>query len=148
LEVMLAGGPSLGAGIGVATATVFSGAYLGDSLGTLGWYSDGQFDNNNSIVTHLATFNPASARLCFALDLDNKKIWGRVGTTGNWNNDVIANQNPASNTGGVALPSALQSDVCPAANLKALTPTPDSITGVFAAGSFAGTPPSGFSAFS
>lgn len=42
-----------------------------------------------------------------ATDFDNKKIWFRK-NGGNWNNDVIGNQNPASNTGGVSI-SAIMS---------------------------------------
>lgn len=42
----------------------------------------------------------AGHTLCFAIDLDNKRLWGRYGS-GNWNNSGTAN--PSTNTGGVDL---------------------------------------------
>jgi hypothetical protein len=40
--------------------------------------------------------------ICIAMDVDNQKVWFRT-NSGNWNNDVIANQNPTTNTGGLSV---------------------------------------------
>ena len=40
-----------------------------------------------------------------AVDIPNGKIWVYNSTTAKWNDDVIANQNPATNTGGVDIAS-------------------------------------------
>jgi hypothetical protein len=136
-------GASAGAGIGTTSASVFADRYLGEDANTLGWFGNGQVDTSNAVAQTWATYPTTGARLCFALDLTNFKLWGRVGTSGNWCNDVLANQNPATNTGGFSLAAALQSGVCPAANLQGTT-TPDSVVGVFSSASWAGTPPSGF----
>lgn len=150
-EVILSGSTNVGAGIGTNVASYSSGRYLGEDSNTLGWYgnSSGQVDTNNAVAAHWQPYDTTggSVRLCFALDLNHFKIWGRLGATGNWNNDVLANQNPATNTGGYSLPTALQSNIVPVAALYS-TSTPDAAVGAFSSGSIVGTPPSGFSAFS
>jgi hypothetical protein len=85
----------------------------------------------------------SGARICHALDVDNHWYWVRVGPTGNWNNSSSAN--PATRTGGIALPATFwTSPVGPAANLYAPS---DWVTGFFTPQSWIGTPPPGFGAF-
>jgi hypothetical protein len=130
-----------GCGVGASGSTNADFDYIGRFPQTLGWYSSGAVVNNNAVVDTWATFGPGSVRLCFALDMVNLKIWGRVGAAGNWNNAAIGSQNPATNTGGFALPSAVQVRVAPAVNLKN---TAETATGAFASGSWVGPPPAGF----
>lgn len=130
-----------GCGIGTYSSSITDGDYVGRYNNHLAWYSTGGVTFFNAIVATWATFGPGSVRLCFALDMVNNKLWGRVGTAGNWNNDVIGNQNPATNTGGYAVPSTVRFNVVPAVNLKN---TSDTAMMVAASGSWAGTPPSGF----
>lgn len=147
---VICSGPIGNVGVGLGTllsSTWPNDKYLGMDADTLSWYgsSGGQVVTNATVPSAWGAWDSSttSVRLCLALDADNNKIWGRVGTTGNWCNDVIANQDPANNIGGTALPTALQGVVVPGANLKGLT---DSVIGVFSG--VAGTPPAGFSTFS
>jgi hypothetical protein len=80
-----------------------------------------------------------------ALDITHTKIWVYDGRSGLWNNDVIANQNPASNTGGVTYTTT--GALFPAwSNNNNNTPGLNgSVTANFGATSFVYTMPSGFS---
>jgi hypothetical protein len=138
-----------GGGIGSSSAPIGDGEYLGGPANAVGWYDTGQVVNNGATVGTWATFGTGVVRLCFALDMANLKLWGRVGTAGNWNNAAIGSQNPATNTGGLdisAMSSLLSGSVTPGANLHS-TSIPDTATGVFLSASWVGTPPSGFGPF-
>jgi hypothetical protein len=68
--------------------------------GTL-WANAGTiFQNGGNSGTTIQTFASGNI-LSIAADLDNSKLWFRT-NGGNWNNDVLLNQNPATNTGGFA----------------------------------------------
>jgi hypothetical protein len=146
-EVLLTYTADGGAGVATTQVPIGDGQWLGSTDNGIGWYHDGAIFTNNAYQTSWSPFTSV-ARLCFALDLNNNKLWGRVGTTGDWNASAITNQNPATNTGGFSLSTGtmLSFPMGPAANLKS-TAIPDSITGVFASGSFVGAPPSGFAPF-
>jgi len=129
-------------GIGNANAGIADGQGLGRDANSCGYYIySGVFFNG----TQAAYFPPygSGARLCHALDLDNHLYWVRVGPTGNWNNSPSVN--PATDTGGFALPASFwASAVGPAVNLY--TPS-DVVTGYFTPQSWIGTAPSGFGHF-
>lgn len=78
--------------------------------------------------------------LGMAVDFGNSNIWFRT-NGGNWNNDVLANQNPATNTGGISI-SGIGSPVWVAwtgqDNL-------DSVTAQFSSSSWTYAAPAGFS---
>lgn len=135
---------SPGSGIGTLMSSTADSAYVGLGDNAIGWYNTGSVLNNNAVVNTWATYGPGTVLLCFALDMTNFKLWGRVGAAGNWNNAAIGSQNPATNTGGYAIPSTIRFDVLPAANLHS---SGDTVTGVFASASWTGTAPSGFGAF-
>jgi hypothetical protein len=141
--VQTLGSTSAAIGIGNVNSTTASGTRLGSGTDTIGYRTDGSVWNNGSqVATWAAPGTGANVRVCHALDLTNHKYWTRVGPTGNWNNDVIGNQNPATNTGGYTIPSAVYAAaVVPAFQTFA---SGDTVTGVFDAPSFVGTPPSGF----
>lgn len=80
--------------------------------------------------------------LGFAVDLTNNKIWYRL-NGGNWNNDVIANQNPATNTGGVSLSAITFPMFVYFMSYNGITATATVNTG----GPFAAAAPAGFSPF-
>lgn len=133
------------AGIGNISSSTADGAYLGSATNTIGWFpNSGQvFNNGGSVNTWAPWAN--GARLCFARDLTSatKKIWGRVGN-GNWNNDVIGNQNPATGTGGLIIPAGvLAAAVVPGVQFNSAT-TPDRAVASFATASWAFSPPAGF----
>ena len=130
-------------GIGNTGSTTAN--FVGATTDTMGWYQSGGFFSNNASIATWATWGTSGVLLCFALDLVNNKIWGRVGAAGNWNNAAIGSQNPANNTGGVAVPSAVfASPVVPGLTLFNQT-TPDKGIAAFDSGSWAGVPPGGFS---
>lgn len=144
-EVVVNGSGAVpGAGIAMASTPVVDGDYLGRYNTGIGWFSGGGVTTNNNFADTWAAYGPGSTRLCFALDMTNFKLWGRVGAGGNWNNAAIGSQNPATNTGGYAIPGSIRFEVYPAANLGV---SGDTVTGVFASASFAGTPPAGFGTF-
>ena len=146
-EITLAGAiATIAAGIGNILSSTGQGQYLGDGSNTIGWFGGGSVDSGASGIATWATFASGNT-LCFAMDLVSGKLWGRVGAAGNWNNDVIANQNPAvgSQVGGVAIPSSVTANaVVPAVSVETLS---DTATGKFASASWIGTPPLGFGPF-
>lgn len=100
------GSSNAGAGIGNASALIADSEYVGKTANGIGFFSDGKFYSNGSAVASgLGTWT-SGARIDHAIDLTNHKYWERI-NNGNWNNDVIGNQNPATNTGGVTIPSAV-----------------------------------------
>lgn len=120
--------------------------YLGDSGHGIGWYGAGGWAGSvayqNAVVATWGVYSGTSIRLCFALHIVPGgvcKLWGRIGAAGNWNNDVISNQNPANDTGGYTLPFTV--GILPAANTGV---SGDTATMVAASGSWAGTAPSGY----
>lgn len=147
-EVMLASDAQVGAGIGNVSTNAANGEWLGLAADSVGWYSNGVVITGGNNTATWQSFG-SGVTLCFAMDLTSatKKLWGRLGATGNWNNDVIGNQNPAANTGGLAIPSFVTvAAVVAGASLKNNT-LPDVATGVFAHGSWAGIPPPEFIGF-
>lgn len=77
----------------------------------------------------------------FAVDLDNKQFWVRVGATGFWNNNAAGN--PATNRFGVSIAGIIGAGLAPEAMLLATTENVDTNFGQLA---FAGVPPGGFMA--
>lgn len=71
-----------------------------------------------------------------AVDLDNRKMWFRVTGSSNWN--ASGTDNPATNTGGVAIPSG---SMVPFATMAASSTV---YTANFGASAFSGAVPSGF----
>lgn len=138
-EVVMTG-TNVGAGVGTHFSSVATGIYLGQQDNHLGWFNSGSVVSNNAVIDTWSTFATGS-RLCIALDMVNNKIWGRVGTAGNWDNAAIGSQNPATNTGGLTLPTQIRFNVVPGC---CLSTSGDSVAAAFASGSWAGTPPSGF----
>lgn len=134
------GGNQLQIGIGNTATSTTTGQYLGIGTDTIGYGANGVLGYGSTTIT-VGTFVSGN-RICFALDLVNKALWVRVGTTGNWNNN--ASNNPATNTGGFAIPSTVYaSPVVPAYNLCNNT-IPDNVVASFSSASWAGAAPSGF----
>lgn len=136
-------GASNNAGTGWCTAaeTFGDSAYLGEQNQGIGYYQDGNVYFNNGgggSPFALTTFVQGDV-ICWAVDAVNNKDWVRV-NNGNWLNDVIANQNPATATGGFDLTGF--GTVYPAycvqnGGLVTFNPGP----------TFAFTPPDGFTGF-
>jgi len=114
--------------VGIANASAPQN-YLGSDNNAIGWDRDGRTLITSSNQLSVATWTTGDT-LGIALDLDNGKVWFRNGA-GGWNNDVIGNQNPATNTGGIS-PA-----VAPSTSGTAYTVN-------FGASAYANAAPSGF----
>ncbi len=99
-----------GWGIGLLNSSEIFTNYLGQTNNSIGWFGDGQvFLNNTSIIT-IQTF-AAGDTLSMATNVSLQLVWFRT-NGGNWNNDILANQNPATNTGGISF-AAITGSVYP-----------------------------------
>jgi hypothetical protein len=92
---------------------VADGQGLGTDANSLGYYIDGGLSFNGSRMAYWPSY-ASGARICHALDVDNQLYWVRVGPTGNWDNSPSAN--PATDTGGIALPASFWASTDPAAH--------------------------------
>ena len=93
-------------GIANGSFTFGSGNFLGVDTNGIGWFgASGQVFVNGSALTPTIQTYAAGDTAGVAYDLGHSKIWFITyhGSCGNWNNDVIGNQNPANNTGGFTL---------------------------------------------
>lgn len=135
--------------VGIANATAaFTDIYIGsDTHGLSCSNSNTLFYNGGSPAGSGAGFSATHRGAC-ALDVPHGKIWWQNLTVpGGWNSDVIANQNPATNTGGIIINATITaSPIAPAASVNDGTNS-DAFTMFFAASSWIGTPPSGFGPF-
>jgi hypothetical protein len=133
---------NIAVGIGNTSSVTTLGQYLGVDSDTIGVFPSGVYNNGGAV----GGINPgyaAGARICHALDLTNNLYYFRVGATGNWNNSPSAN--PATQTGGISIPSAVFAH--PVVPAFSLWDTADSVVGFFSSGSWVGSAPAGFSAF-
>lgn len=103
----------------------------------LGYLSGGTVRLNNAVVATIASF-VANDNIGVAVDLVNQKIWFRK-NGGNWNNDVIANQNPVGAVGGISI-AAMPISLMPAFGGSATS----SATAKFTAASWTYAAPTGF----
>ena len=95
----------------------------------------------NATTTGISIGNiPNGSVACVAIDLDNRSVWFRVGAAGNWNGS--SGNNPATNTGGVAIPVGTTYPMF----AYVVCSTSDVAIANFGASAFTGTAPSGFSA--
>ncbi len=99
--------------------------------------------NNYYVATVNSTFSAqmtssGNATAC-AIDLDNKKMWLQGNFTTGWNEDILANQNPATNTGGIDISAIVSGTMyaCVGAQNAAFTVN-------FGGTAYSLTPPAGF----
>lgn len=126
--------------VGISASTAPQTTDLSNGTYCLGYDATGAVKINGTTVATIATWAQGN-RIDCAVNIPLQLIWFRV-AGGNWNNDVIANQNPATNTGGISFATMTIFGVLQAAVSATLTGTV--WTAVFSSGSFAGTPPSGY----
>jgi hypothetical protein len=103
------------------------------------WGPGGQIFQNGGNAATIQTYVTGTT-LCVAADLTNNKIWFRP-NGGNWNNDVIANQNPATNTGGFTIGVTGGGPYFP---LGTVANSTDAATANFGATAYAQSVPAGF----
>jgi hypothetical protein len=99
---------------------------------------------HNGVLQTITNHFAAGDTLGLALDFTNTKIWWWVSTVNKWNDDILANQNPATNTGGISF-SGLSGIIYPAVAFFNSSVN-DQVTGNFGASAFVNTVPSGFNA--
>lgn len=130
-------------GFGCSVCDTSDGTWCGSTTEGLAWFGPNGaiLNNNSSPLATWATYT-SGQRLCIALDITNKLIWGRVGS-GNWNNSSTAN--PATGVGGYnwgALTDlGTESPWSPGASLNS---NGDTAVGYFDSGSWNFTAPAGF----
>jgi hypothetical protein len=133
-----------GLGIGNSSITFADGDYLGVSTHGMNYFSGGAVYVNGASVTTLAGYSTSSV-IGSALSIPNNKIWFTLnGTT--WNNDIIANQNPVGNVGGLNL-TTIGVGAGPYFAGCSVLQTTDAFTANFGATSFTYSVPTGFVAF-
>jgi hypothetical protein len=125
--------------VGMVTRRANFGTTLlgNDANLSIGYHSGGTVRINNAVVTTIQTF-AANAVVDVAYNPNAKLIWFRT-NNGNWNNDVIANQNPAGNVGGIST-AGVSGPLYPAWGAAA---TGNNATAKFTSG-FTYTPPTGY----
>lgn len=141
----------------VMTSAIFASDTIGFGiLNPSTWTSGNQFINNpnsagvkesNNFVNYNGTGALLDVGSCvqgdvisIAVDFGNSKIWARRnGIT--WNNDILANQNPATNTGGLSF-IGLGSPVKFGCEID--QGNPDTCTARFSSSSWSFTAPAGF----
>jgi hypothetical protein len=116
-----------------------SGTSLGGDANSLGYRSDGTVVANSITLATLTAFIQGD-QIDVAADPLSRLIWFRK-NGGNWNNDILANQNPVGAVGGIDT-SSINFD----RHMHSIstTLTGSVITAHHQTASFIGTPPTGF----
>jgi hypothetical protein len=89
-------------GFGNSSLSFADGDYVGGTTTGCGYYGNGQIFFNNSPITTIASFTSGDVQ-GWAFNIPLGLFWVR-NNTGGWLNDTLANQNPATNTGGISIP--------------------------------------------
>jgi hypothetical protein len=132
-----------GIGIGNGSVSVADGQALSSTNNGLFYVVNGGIYVNGH-QTDIAGYGSTS-RIGCALDLLNNKIWFTLNGT-IWNNDTIANQNPATNTGGLNL-ATMTLNAGPYFAGASFLSASEGVTANFGATAFTYAIPSGFVAF-
>ena len=107
-ETVVATSGGHGAGFGISTTSPNLANVLGSGVGAnigIGLYADGTVIYNNAGDGTLFSVTNGTV-VGVAVDFFHQKIWWRgPNNTTPWNNDILANQNPATNTGGIVATS-------------------------------------------
>lgn len=141
-------GSSIAAGdaaVGIGTSLSVTNDWIGNAAQTIGYYNGGDlWTGGSNVFSSSGLAYLSGAVLCHALDKDNNKYWVRSGISGLWLGGAIGSQNPATNTGGFVLPSALASTTVLPAFTLFNNVTPDRVDGRFTVASWTGVAPVGF----
>jgi hypothetical protein len=90
--------PAANARLGFGTVSATLSNYVGFDANAIGWAGNGVLYHNNVVFGTTIQIWSQGDTLCFALDTSGV-VWFRT-NGGNWNNDILANQNPATGAGG------------------------------------------------
>jgi hypothetical protein len=152
----LAGGAGLGLCNGVENMNSFVG---NDGSGILAYdelevsVNSGIFTNNAYVTVGTVSSEgqfplAAGDTIGMAINLTQQLVWFYNAQTGKWNNDVIANQNPVGNIGGISIQALIEAGyqgiVYPAVSLMT---TNDQVTVNLGASTFVHTQPAGYASW-
>jgi hypothetical protein len=132
-------------GVGIATISANLTTIGASAVGGLLVFSSGGAYFNGSALTNVGNLTGGNIIVSLAIDFTNQKGWFRE-NGGNWNNDVIANQNPATNTGGFSIAALFPSNAAYCVFCSNDSGTSGSSTGLSTT-SFAYAIPAGFTAW-
>jgi len=136
--ITITGGANLGVGIGTTTST-YSGLGGSATTGNNGLGSGTIWANGASTGISIGAYSNGQVA-GVAVDLTNRKIWFRHSPSGNWNNN--ASYNPATNTGGITIPSGA---MVPFVTFGGSGGQANNVVAAdFGASAFSGAVPSGF----
>jgi hypothetical protein len=132
-------------GLGVTTLAAGYTAMTTPTTGSMMFRTTGNiYSGGTNSGKQLGVINNGDV-IGVAVDLTNSKIWYRKSPSGNWNGLAIGSENPATNTGGVALPSVdVTAGLSPGVSLQ--TTTTPTVTANFGNSAFSGAVPAGFTA--
>lgn len=125
--------------VGIANDNMTLTSLVGAGTSSIGYNKDGTVKINNATVATIMTY-AAGDRIGVAIDPDKQLIWFRK-NNGNWNNDVIANQNPVGAVGGISFSTMTWTGLRIAWGGSATA----SVTVAYASGSWVDAAPSGYS---
>lgn len=131
--------------------TTAGGIGTSNTPNSVGWFGSGAVvgTGSGSTVTTIQTYGVNDV-LGLAVNLGTKKWWGKnITQGGGWNNDILANQDPGNDIGGLDLDPWSVGHVGPwfpaVALLQYVETNPEEqLTGNFGASAYAGTPPVGY----
>lgn len=128
--------------IGVAPQSISTSGQVGYDTAGAGYQLGGPKIYYNSASLGVSSMPTVSVGtiICVAYDPTTRTVWMRNGVSGQWNNDTLTNQNPATGVGGLVLSGS--GAIYPALNFSVVA----QYTARFTSGAITGTPPSGFSA--
>lgn len=128
-------------GIGNASASLVD--FTGDNNNSIGYGGDGKIwlNGGNPTGSPIQSYVVGDI-IGVATDMTHIKMWFKnITQVSGWNNDVIGNQNPATNTGGISFSTMAAGPWFPQASLEGATSV---MTANFGATAYTGTAPSGF----
>jgi hypothetical protein len=135
------GGTNVSIGIGT-TASTYTNMGNGGTIGDMLFNSGNVWSNGSNTGIALGSIVGVGGLFGIAVDLDNRKIWFRLGASGNWNNN--SSNSPVTNVGGIVIPAGTMVPFCTFGGTAGSNST--FTTANFGATAFTGAVPSGFTA--
>jgi hypothetical protein len=132
-------GANYGIGIGTYVSTYIGMGNTGGVTGVNAYFLGTVWSNGGNVWAMGGAW-AAGQVMGIAVDLDNRKIWFRLTPSSNWNDN--ATHNPATNTGGIAIPAGA---MVPFVTFGGSSGAANNVvTANFGASAFVGAVPSGF----
>lgn len=142
-EVVVSASTNIGLIIfGIGNASTNLNSFAGSDNNSIGYGGDGKIWLNGANPVAAIQTHAVGDTVAVATDETHTKMWFKnVTTASGWNNDILANQNPATNTGGISFSTMAAGPWFPAASIDT---SGDVLTANFGATAYSQTPPSGF----